>query len=343
MLFQKGKYFQFSKSNESIRNLKSDFIIKNKILLQETMKINSKYKKQKKRVHCKNCQKKLNKYDFISFGIKYCICKRCSHINGAHEDSDNFINFLYREKKGKNYSENYMKFYKERVIKIYLPKIKFIEKTLFKNKKRSLNILDFGCGAGHFLKACEIRKHFGIGYDTNETLVDLSKKKLKKNICHLTELDSFPEIIKNSSFDVISLIGVLEHLQNPNELLRSFKQSKSKYLFLSLPLFSLSSLVENSNQNLFPRHLSRGHTHLYTENSINNFIKRFKLRIVGEWWFGSDISDLYRTLFLRSKFRDLKIKEEIYKDYFSKVMDKLQTVLDRDKICSEVHLLISKT
>ena len=73
----------------------------------------------------------------------------------------------------------------------------------------------------------------------------------------------------NREFNTISLIGVLEHLTNPNLLLNSFSKGKAKFLYISIPLFSLSVFLENSFKNVFPRQLSASHTHLYTKDSLN--------------------------------------------------------------------------
>ena len=55
------------------------------------------------------------------------------------------------------------------------------------------------------------------------------------------------------------------------------------------------------------RQLITSHTHLYTQKSILHMIKKFKFKILGEWWFGSDISDLYRSIIINSNFYNKKI------------------------------------
>ena len=138
------------------------------------------------------------------------------------------------------------------------------------------------------------------------------------------------------------MIHVLEHLTDPNLLLKAFKKSNATYLYISVPLFSLSVFLENSFKNVFPRQLSGGHTHLYTEKSLNFLAKKYKLKIIGEWWFGTDFADLYRSLRNSGKIVNKKIfLNEINKKLFS-VIDELQSVLDKNKICSEVHMVFKK-
>jgi hypothetical protein len=93
---------------------------------------------------------------------------------------------------------------------------------------------------------------------------------------------------------------------------------------------------------VFPRQLSGGHTHLYTEKSLNFLAKKYKLEIIGEWWFGTDFADLYRSLRNSCKIVNKKIfLNEINEKLFS-VIDELQSVLDKNKICSEVHMVFKK-
>ena len=70
------------------------------------------------------------------------------------------------------------------------------------------------------------------------------------------------------------MINVFEHLVEPDKIMNSFVKSKIKYLYIAVPLFSLSTFIENSFTNVFPRQLSGGHTHLYTEKSINYLAKK---------------------------------------------------------------------
>ena len=69
-----------------------------------------------------------------------------------------------------------------------------------------------------------------------------------------------------------------------------------KYLYICVPLFSLSAIIENSFKDVYPRQLGGPHTHLYTKESLYYLAKKYKLKIIGEWWFGTDFPDLYRSL-----------------------------------------------
>ena len=337
---------KFSKKLADIYKIKSNFYYQNNKLLQNEIIINKRYKKQPLRDNCKNCNYKSTKKTFLSFGIDYFVCSKCSHLNGIYSDSKIFCDWLYSEKKTDNY--NNKKFYTlkdfdKRVNNIYLPKAKFLIKVLNKN----INIIDVGAGAGHFAKALEILNINCIGIEPSKYLASLGNSKLKKNtLLNLSldemEKDFFNHYISGNKEYVLSLIGVLEHLQDINSLIVKFLKSKIKYLYISVPIFSLSTFIENVFNKVYPRQLSGAHTHLYTKESLQFFAQKYNLKIIGEWWFGQDFIDLYRSILLSSKSHDRKkYKYLLDKNLFS-VIDKLQNILDKNMICSEAHIIFKK-
>ncbi len=331
------KIVKFSKSFSDIIDLKEDFYNKNKDNLKNILKINKNYVKGKKRVVCKTCKKKLLKITFFSHGVNYFLCNKCGHLNGESIESKEFLTNLYVKKKGKNYSKNYLNDYLKRVTKIYTPKVKFLKSII----KKKIKVLDLGCGSGHFVKALELKKIESIGYDPNLDLVKLGNKFLLKNKIFKKGLDDLKEPILFSDHNVLSAIGVLEHLENPLEIIELFNKSNKEYLYISVPLFSFSVFIENSFKNIYPRHLGGPHTHLYSKKSLNFIVKKYKLKILGEWWFGTDFPDLYRSLLLSFKYNDKN-----FINYFNKIflrnINKFQKIIDNEKFCSEVHMVITK-
>ena len=68
-------------------------------------------------------------------------------------------------------------------------------------------------------------------------------------------------------------------------------------------------------------------------------IKKFKFKTLGEWWFGSDISDLYRSIIINSNFYNKKYLK-FFDFMFGSQIDNLQSVLDKKKLSCEVHLVL---
>ena len=104
-----------------------------------------------------------------------------------------------------------MKDFNLRVKKIYSPKVDFLNKVI----KKKISILDIGSGGGHFLKALESKKILAKGIEPNRDLCNLGNKRLKKNKIIISTMEDAYEIVKNEkNFNVLSMIGVLEHLEN---------------------------------------------------------------------------------------------------------------------------------
>jgi len=154
--------------------------------------------------------------------------------------------------------------------------------------------------------------------------------------------DEIYNIITNSKHNTLVLWGVLEHLRNPHNIFKAFVKSNCEYLCIGVPLFSIVVFFEFCfNKEVSERQLTSEHTHLFSKKSIEYLLNKYNLEIVGEWWFGSDIYDLYRSIYLRLKQEKCSDKTIKYLTKFLDV-DKLQKSLDEKELCSEVHMVIKK-
>ena len=333
------KIIKYSKTYKNISKIQEDYIKENSLNLKTVLKINKKYSSQIKRKNCKNCNKKINKPFFSNFKIKYSICKTCGHLNGVYENTRKFIDWEYSRSAGLYYDKQYSKKFDNRVKNIYLPKVNFLQQVI----KKKIKLIDIGSGGGHFLKALEYKKIEAKGYEVSKFLVDFGNSKLKKNsLIKVSVQEAYRLMQSDKESNVVSLIGVMEHLEKPNDFIKSFLKSSVEYLYIAVPLFSLTAFLENVFPKVYPRHLSGDHTHLYTVDSLNYLAKKNNLKIVGEWWFGADFPDLYRSLIVSSKILDKKLYLKLLNKNLFDVIDQLQNVLDKNKICSEVHMIFKK-
>lgn len=344
---------RFGKPSNDIQNIKRDFTLKSDSLLQDIQRINTIYQQQPVRDCCKVCNSRLNSTpDFVSHSVSYSICLKCSHLNGMNDDTREFANILYAADNGSNYSANYLHDYSERLDSIYTPKVEFLLDRL---GSANISIADYGCGAGHFVNAAHRKNLVARGYDISSDLLDLATQYFH-NSCdsdsshttppfyQVTDEEELIAAISDNTSDVTSLIGVLEHLRHPNHALNAFTQSSSKYLYLSLPLFSLTVFFEIAFPSIFPRHLSGGHTHLFTQESIAHLLNLHNLKVNSTWTFGADILDLKRSLQVsllkqQASDRSISILNNILNP---KTIDKLQLVLDKSNSSSEIHLLLER-
>lgn len=337
---------KYSKPSAFYLSSKSDFFLNNDNLLKKALELNQLYSSQPKRDFCKLCKAKLPKsIDFFSHGVGYCFCDKCNHLNGVYDDTKSFVESLYISDEGKKYASNYKdENFEKRTVDIYLPKVDFLLDVL----PTTINkLLDVGCGSGYFVYAAFLRNLNSIGLDVSKTMVDYGNSQIEhligKSPLHKEEEEVFFEYIKNSRADVVSAIGVIEHLREPHKFFDAFKKSQAKYLFYSVPVFSLSVVLENVSNDIFPRQLSGGHTHLFTEDSITEMNKMFGVSSLGEWRFGTDFMDLYRHLNVKMQSQNVSQKMiDYFYDGFSSKIDELQNILDSNHWCSEIHVVAAK-
>jgi 2-polyprenyl-3-methyl-5-hydroxy-6-metoxy-1,4-benzoquinol methylase len=340
---------KYGKSLINLLSHKKSFFDSNDDLLSDLKSINDVYIKQPRRKHCKNCNSKLLGSSFVKQNVKYIICHKCEHLNGSHEDTDEFCSALYTEDDGQKYASNYnvknISEYNKRVTDIYLPKAKYLKKSLLTIEKKPelLSYVDFGAGSGYFISA--MRKagfSNSIGYEVSKSQTEMGNSILGRKSIILHSKNDTLNIINSLTADVVSMIGVLEHLQNPRDVLSALKKNTNvRFLFISVPTFSPSVFLEAVFPEAMHRQLSGGHTHLYTEKSLEHLISEFDLKKVSAWWFGADMMDFYR--FIYTSLKANKDTQEIVEEWskvFIPLMDQMQIEIDKKHLSSEVHMLL---
>ena len=341
---------KYTKSSTFYIDIKQDFFTSNEELLQKSIKQNQLYATQPKRVLCKVCKSALpNDTDFSSHGVDYIFCSECSHLNGKFEDTQAFIENLYISDDGKDYSSNYIeKDFLKRTETIYIPKVDFLISSITPSlPKKAYDILDIGCGSGYFVLAALLRNLNATGLDVSKTMVDFGNHQLshhsKKNLLIFKNEQGFYKEIIKSNANIISAIGVIEHLREPHKFFDAFRQSRAQYLYYSVPMFSFSAALENIFKNVFPRQLSGGHTHLFTEQSIKKMNEIIGVQSIAEWRFGTDIMDLYRhtIINLQKNHSSQKLIDFLNTGFGAKI-DEIQSVFDKNHFCSEIHCVALK-
>lgn len=118
---------------------------------------------------------------------------------------------------------------------------KFLQAFNLKYKKNILqnnletaekaNVLDYGCGAGEFIKYLE-NDFNTFGYEPNQDARAAAKKKTSK-----TKIISDLADIENNSLDAITLWHVFEHIENQEEMLSLFysKLKEKGILIIAVP------------------------------------------------------------------------------------------------------------
>ena len=96
--------------------------------------------------------------------------------------------------------------------------------------------LDVGCGEGKFV-AFASRFYSSQGMDISKDAIDFAKKTFKPLKFNCNTTDQLLQMYKSDSFEVISAIDVLEHIQDPNKTLEdiSVLMKSGGVLLISVP------------------------------------------------------------------------------------------------------------
>ena len=341
---------RYGKSIDALVSVKGSMVSENDALQKRLDQIAEAYVRQPRREDCKNCTFPLGENAFCKRGVEYAICKRCGHLNGRHEDTDAFCELVYTSNEGGDYAASYVggggEAYRARVEAIYRPKAEFLFEGIKQagDEASKLRFADLGAGSGYFVSALNALGVPARGFDVSRTQAEFARVMSPGVEMQTHELEEAVEIARTVEADVASMVGVLEHVQRPRETLAAIAENPSvRYLYLSLPLFSPSVAIEAVFPEVMQRHLAGGHTHLYTESSIRWFSKEFGFASTAEWWFGTDVMDLFRSVevMLRKK-GDSEELLNLWRETMLPKLDDLQLVLDRQQASSEVHILLKK-
>ena len=89
-----------------------------------------------------------------------------------------------------------------------------------KNKVKEKKLLDFGCGAGGFLKYIKNISTISHGIELENRLYPIFDKE---KLCVYKRLLDIPKDLQNIGYDYITLFHVLEHIADPIKLLNKLK------------------------------------------------------------------------------------------------------------------------
>ena len=148
-------------------------------------------------VSCKNC------------GFKFTNPRPADADLGKYYKSDNYISHSNTKKGIVNYLYQVVR--KHTLEK----KLSLVNSLGSKGK-----ILDVGCGTGEFLSICKRGGWETLGIEPDQDAKALGIKNYGLSVLQETALKTLPE----SSFDIISMWHVLEHVPNLNERLRDLKK-----------------------------------------------------------------------------------------------------------------------
>lgn len=179
----------------------------------------------------------------------------------------------------------------------------------FAQVKKTGNILDIGCGDGHFLEVAKEQgwNVFGTEY-TGEAIQVCSSKgiTMRKGKLNAGDFDGI-------QFDIITSFEVIEHINNPQEEIAHITKllRTGGWFYFTTPNFnSLSRYLLGNNWNVidYPEHLS-----YYTKKTVRNLLVQHNLQPVFLRTSGFDI-DRFRKGISTNEKKDSRNSTETMRE-----------------------------
>jgi 2-polyprenyl-3-methyl-5-hydroxy-6-metoxy-1,4-benzoquinol methylase len=229
--------------------------------------------------YCPVCESALKDHalivkDYMVSGESFAIsrCRQCSfhYTNprptkeelGKYYESDRYLSHQSKQK------SLFGTLYEWARNKALQQKLKWVEEYAGKDK-----LLDYGCGAGYFMKYAEKQGWKAYGVEPNEKARALAKGNFKGEV--YSTLDE----MHKQKFDVITLFHVLEHVPDLNETLRKLRKRlhKKGTLFIALPnheSYDAKKYTELWAAWDVPRHLYH-----FNQHTASLLFKKHKLKL----------------------------------------------------------------
>ena len=111
------------------------------------------------------------------------------------------------------------------------------------NKIKPKKILDVGCGEGFTLKYLTKKGKFSLhGIDSSKEAIRLARKIAPKSRLRVGDVTKLP--FKGNSFDIVLLLEILEHLENPKKIIKEVKRLAKKAVIISVPREPYFRIIE---------------------------------------------------------------------------------------------------
>jgi hypothetical protein len=301
------------------------------------------------RKKCVCCGDKLQGVNFEHRKISFIECLICGHIQTHNKPPKDYLKNFSNSTSA--FSEIYPKLSKNEFLsrrnRIYKPKLDWIFSALNKLGMSESELLskkwgEIGSGAGYFLSAAKAQGINNIiGFEQDKQLYLDSLEHNSDIKIHNWE-GTFENVIETQSCDIFCSFFVLEHIDNLPLVWKNIKEKPKNTLFVfSVPVFGLSSILENTFSDQFARNLDGVfHTQLFTDDSIRYAMNLAGCRLLSEWIFGQDVSDLSR--FLGYKLYGNQVETKIHLKLNAQLLsinDDIQILLDQKRLSDQRHFI----
>lgn len=158
---------------------------------------------------------------------------------------------------------------------------RFARNFTLKNKLKLINsfdmpekqLLDIGCGTGHFINLCKSNRWQVAGVEPNETARNIARSNNTHVVESLSELDQ-------SSYNIITMWHVLEHIPDINDLLHSVHTllNKSGRFIVAVP--NVASYDANYYKNHWAAYDVPRHLYHFSQLTMAAMMKKHGFKVV---------------------------------------------------------------
>lgn len=330
--------YHFGKSMDSYRMKKG---LDKGLSIQEMQSIAENYPGTETNDTCAACSSTSSMAKVEIFGFRYRECDDCGSLFMENMPDDVALEDLYR---GERYSNVIEQLYANpevvdyRIETIAVPKVEFVEQHMTSSKK---SWLDIGCATGEVLSVADKRGFKTFGLEANETerqfAMDRHGLEVANEYIDETTLHKY-----KGQYGVISMYGVLEHIKDPQSIIRNIAamQEPGDNLTLEVPHYpSISSY----SQILFPDKVNRNiippfHLYLFSEKGLVKMLEAHGYKVKHIWLFGQDFYEFFSTVAL---FVD-GLANSPLSDRFLEMGNDLQKVIDSHKLADQIFIVADR-
>ncbi|WP_346883441.1 class I SAM-dependent methyltransferase [uncultured Algibacter sp.] len=166
------------------------------------------------------------------------------------------------------------------------------------------SLLDIGCGTGDFLKIAQQNNWDVSGIEPDSQARNIANKKTKDSVFETEHLKTF----KASSFDVITLWHVLEHLPNLDEHITIFKKLLKPDGVLIIAVPNYNSYDAKHYKQFWAAYDVPRHLWHFNQDSISKLVLKqsFKVKKVKPMWFDAFYVSLLSEKYKSGKMNPIK-------------------------------------
>lgn len=220
---------------------------------------------------CIICHDK-QEFIFSYQNFQYYRCYNCQFVSTyPYPTTEVIINYYKKKSKKEKYEQSGK--YSQRHKLVYTKYVKILKERLW-DKNETLQgkkVLDIGCFTGEFLEAIQKENADVYGLELQSDAARIANNKIPGKIIQADVMTyKFPQM----KYDIITLLGVAEHVTNPIRLFTKSFQLLKKDGILMIQTPDSSSFLARTMKKFWPPYSPIEHIHLFSRKSLNHALEK---------------------------------------------------------------------